>query len=211
MLFCIKRTSAKGIFQASFSLLILLCCACTYHKSIKFAPDKDNSILWGARWPAWEDFSGNPTWTASHAEPHAVALTGCLIDYYRLVKRDSVYIHVKTYFVKDSSWVLKGHASPSVLHHEIGHFAISEIIARRVRSYLAQWRGIGINDFDQYAELGRYSAWKTDLNQEYDYYVNHSGVREAQLFWDRRIDSLLNAYSAFSDTLFVLPLWGKDR
>jgi hypothetical protein len=129
-----------------------------------------------------------------------------MIDYDRAVRKDSVFITVKTYFLKDSSWVLNGHATSSGLHHEIGHFKISEIIARRVRAYLSQWDGNGVDNFDQYAGMGYYSAWKTDLNQEYDLNSNHSSSPVGQRAWDEKIDSLLTASNGYSDTLIVLPL-----
>jgi len=77
-----------------------------------------------------------------------------------------------------------------------------------VRAYLAEWKGNSIENFDFYASMGR-SSWNIDLNEEYDFYTKHGRNGQVQLLYDKKIDSMLSIYSAFKDTLIILPLAGR--
>jgi len=112
----------------AISLMMLLFCQCGHSRPNGFIPNANNCILWGKRPIDWEDFRGLPEWTMRHADKSAVALTGCIVDFKRIPRGNSLDVYVRTYFLKDSSWVLIGQASPSVLHHEIGHFNTARLL-----------------------------------------------------------------------------------
>jgi hypothetical protein len=172
-------------------------------------PGLKNYILWKrTSKPAWADFQGTVPWVRS-----ADASTHYVLGFIENDLRDSIEINLSTYFIKDSSWVIRGMNSPDLLNHEVRHFDLAEVYARKYRKYLSDWDGDDAILFSLYADYGRKVSKLDSAENEYDKETNHSLNHTEQEKWNRRIDSLLEAYSAFDKPIFRIALHksGKRR
>jgi hypothetical protein len=78
---------------------------------------------------AWSDFQGRAR--RNTGEPSAVTDTGFRVQLE--CKEGALDIRVTAEFYPSSSWVMQGRKSPELLHHEQGHFDITELYARKMR------------------------------------------------------------------------------
>ncbi len=109
---------------------------------------------------------------------------------------DTVTYEVKTLFDKSKSWT--NSTSAYILNHEQRHFDIGEVHARRFRKFLAD----SMNAYDaarQKLVFNRFINDNLEAQKEYDSITNHSINVDQQLRYNQEIDSLLNAYSAYSE------------
>jgi hypothetical protein len=158
-----------------------------------FAGKDETYIYWNEnRKLKWTDFSGSiPTGSVSGAS------TRYGIDYDFHSGPDTINVTVRAYFVPEESWVKPGDETPSLLNHEQRHFDIAEIHARKFRQFISGWDGK--NKFSPYIDAAFDSCWAKgeEMQKQYDRETNHSRNKFAQRNWNRRIDSLLDAYKAF--------------
>ena len=168
----------------------------------KRGPDMKNYILWEkTNKPKWADFKGAVPWVST-----ADANTHYVIGFTESDLRDSIEINLSTYFIKDSSWVINSMNSPYLLNHELRHFDLAEVYARKYRKYLSDWDGNNAFLFSLYADYGRKINKMDSAETRYDKETNHSLNHSAQEKWNGKIDSLLEAYSAYDKPVFRIPL-----
>lgn len=141
----------------------------------------------------WKDFSGILPVMPDHS-----AYTFVKNSYSTKIIGDSMDIIVSTCFQKDKSWAVSKDTSSYLLNHEQRHFDMAEIYARKFKIYALGW--------DRKDFLSNYlsDGLKTindsliAMHTAYDIETNHSRNTVAQCKWDRKIDSLLHFYDAYS-------------
>ena len=117
---------------------------------------------------------------------------------------DSITVEVNSYFDYSTSWVVKDRETPYLLNHEQRHFDISEICARKLRQSLLAWDNkIPFKDyfktcFDSILKL------RQSEEENYDAETHHSKDIDGQSNWNKRVDSLLNAYAEFANSDFKI-------
>jgi hypothetical protein len=88
------------------------------------------SIPWQQHQPlTWNDFKGRPR--RNTGEPSAVTDTGFRAQLE--CRADALDIRVAAEFYPNSSWVKIPRKSIELLHHEQGHFDLTELYARKMR------------------------------------------------------------------------------
>lgn len=150
---------------------------------------------------SWSDFKGLVPPFSEHG-----AMASCAVKSDNKVENDSVLLIIFACFSINHSWVIKEKATEYGLNHEQRHFDIAEIHARKFRKYLYEWnKQDNIND---YILTGNELIVVKSLNameELYDLETNHSINKNEQGKWDRKIDSLLNVYSAYENPIVKLP------
>lgn len=142
----------------------------------------------------WSDFSGDVDPSSKHD-----AYTYWMTTYSftsPTVRGDKVRVRLTVQLFLDAiSWVRPDRRSARLLNHERGHYRIGRICANELESV------INSTDFSR----GNYSKeidtvyWKIiekyrTINDQYDSDTAHYQNVEQQIFWDRKLDSLLNGH-----------------
>jgi hypothetical protein len=120
--------------------------------------------------------------------------------------RDSVITEIHAYLDPDSSYVKPGRQTDSLLRHEQGHYQIAEIYARKLRKTISEMKYCPTYT-DSVVRL--YKSLHVEYRKfqvAYDVQTNHSLNRPQQAIWNMKIDSLLTAYSAYTN-----PVIGKSK
>lgn len=118
------------------------------------------------------------------------------LDYQR--KENS--IEIKAYFHPSRSYVyIKNLQNDDLLRHEMYHFHITEIWARKFRKKVHEHKHLPTK-----TELNRiYKEIRLKLDKmqaDYDYESNHGTLLGKQLYWQNRVDSVLNVLNPYSNT-----------
>src|SRR5690606_27670138 len=79
-------------------------------------------------------------------------MSGILVDYsYKVIEGKVPTFPLRTYFIKDSSWVIN--KSDRTLHHEKLHFDMAELYTRKMRKEIERLRQKGIKKIEPYIEI----------------------------------------------------------
>lgn len=161
--------------------------------TILMPADKSNMIDWsGSRKLTWTDFEGTPDRSSDNA-----ALTSSHINFQFGYGTNDFNYTIRCTFDKKRSWVRV--RSPYILNHEQRHFDIAEIHARKLKKALTEYRYNEKTVEDVVTGIHETIMKEHHVMQaKFDLESDHSRKRPEQIRWDRRIDSLLKAYSAFS-------------
>jgi len=140
----------------------------------------------------WSDFSGDVDQSSKHD-----AYTFWMTTYNftsPIAHGDNVRISLTVRLFLDSvSWVKPDKRSARLLNHERGHYRIGRICANELE------RVISSTDFSRYNYRKEIDVlyWKIidkyrEINDQYDSDTAHYQNVEQQIFWDRKLESLLN-------------------
>lgn len=147
----------------------------------------------------WEDFEAVIPSQTVHA-----AISKVAVNYSYNSVRDSIKLVVEACFTKKQSWVIPENKTDYLLNHEQRHFDIAEINARKFRQYALKWDG-KYNIAGYLSEGNDIFSKSLDTMQDtYDKETNHSINKKEQKKWDAKIDSLLNSYSSYENSIIML-------
>lgn len=105
---------------------------------------------------------------------------------------------IEAYFHPSKSFVYnKKSSSVDLLTHELYHFKITEIFARKARKEIIEKKNSSFEDKEKI--LNSYLLEEDDFQKKYDYETYHSYVYSKQKEFERRIDSLLLALENYKN------------
>ena len=141
----------------------------------------------------WKDFKGRPDNQSLYA---ALVNTGIsqrfAINYEGYLIKDSVKI--TAYFYPELSWYKAEFATQNLLKHERGHFAISELYARKLRKKVHDYRFSSSDSRKEIDSLYDEVEKERLLMQErYDLQTMHSQNAEQEKRWGKMINTKLAA------------------
>ena len=113
-------------------------------------------------------------------------------------KKENKY-HVVSMFYPSRSYTFKKEfeTDGKLLNHELYHFHITEYRARVLRKEI----GLKNFDYDRMPDLKRdIYRMENSMQQLYDNETYHGYVLNQQIFWQRKVDSLLNCLIDFKGT-----------
>lgn len=146
------------------------------------ANSKEKRILWMEnQYPTWSDYKGKPKNNGMVAE------TSTIIEISFGVKNGVVFTKVNCAFLPLNSWVHDKQKSDYILKHELLHFDITELYARKLRKRFAS----EIKTEKDYPKINKIyreiiSEWQ-NKQQQYDGETNHSINKDAQILWNEEI------------------------
>lgn len=86
----------------------------------------------------------------------------------------------------------------SLLRHELYHFHVTELFARKIRKQLKELSAVPSNQ--QVREIiGNFEDEKNEMQRAYDHDSYHSYVLKEQKKWENKIDSLLTLHQDYID------------
>lgn len=117
------------------------------------------------------------------------------------VRQGNGWILVENRFHPARSYVyLDNLYSPDLLQHELVHFQISELYARKFRRELTM-EGEQLSNKELKRRLLRYRLLEREEQARYDDETYHGYVLNQQKAWEHRLDSLLQTHAAYEETL----------
>lgn len=144
----------------------------------------------------WNDFRGYPNYLSQYA-----AAISSYFDYSSNANLDT--ITVNSYMNKHHSWVSSYYTdSDYILRHELYHFKITELHARKLRKWICENRDqiTGKRLEKQYRTL----TYELDLMQDiYDSQTDHGALLEKQKDWEYIVDSLVVMHEIFSEPVLT--------
>lgn len=154
----------------------------------------DHLIDWSVSRPlTWEDFKAKPDPNSSNA-----ALTSSTINVDFGFDQSGLKHSITCRFDKSQSWVKVRNAY--ILHHEQGHFDLSEAYARMLHKALQEYR---FNKETANKDLNTiYSGVMKQLvkaQEQYDAQTNHSLDTAKQATWSKQIQGMLDQYEEFKN------------
>jgi len=151
-------------------IILLLFSAPTYSQ---------DTIYWKFNYKLkWEDFQGIPDSTSTFG---ALSFLGTY--YNSFYQNGQLITKVFTYFNKKKSWS-RQKDDTTFIHHEQGHFDISELYARLFRKSIATHRFTNEQVDSTFRAL---SLEKRKFQELYDIETDLSRNRKKQFFWSRKI------------------------
>lgn len=157
-------------------------------------PDEENIIEWSAaRKLTWADFKGKPDPSSTNA-----ALTNSSITLSSEYSNRQIKYVVSCKFNKLLSW---GRVrNDYILSHEQGHFDIAEAHARLLYKNLSEYKFNSKSANEDVNRIyGETMKEHVSMQKQYDVLTNHSLDTAQQAVWDKKIDSMLDRLSDYSD------------
>lgn len=142
----------------------------------------------------WADFQGSVP-----ENPQFGAISSLDLKTKFNSENEFTYININSCFLPSESWAVENMKSLALLNHEQRHFDIVEIHARIYRKYMYMYyKG---SDIITYIKHGNDSivSEMDKMQAIYDKETNLSRDSVQQLKWNRKIDSLLEAYSGYTE------------
>lgn len=174
-----------------FPILIIL-----FFVAITFAaPDRD-MLEWGPEAKVTlKDYKGRVPDSTDH-----LAATSCGMYCIPQIVADSAFITVVAYVDRNKSWAKKKQVNDTLLHHEQGHFDLTEIYSRKLRKklkYISTTRKTYIADCKEAYE----KIWieLQDSQREYDKATHFGSVHFAQRTWDQFVFKYLDYYKDYDN------------
>ncbi len=168
--------------------------------------DAEEKIEWGTKEITWRDFKGK----SDNKEARAIAATNTVIDMQMSANdKGPVKVKLRTVLNAHSSWTIT--ESNTILEHELKHFDICELYARKLRKKLSETKFSGSNYEDQvYMIYVQYNA-EMDMQQDlYDHSTEHSLNLANQKEWNNNIKKELEVLKAYSSPeVFLQVNWTK--
>jgi hypothetical protein len=159
-----------------------------------------DTLVWNAARPlTWADFRrperdpAIPEWAGAN--------TTLRIHCMPTRKGDGYAWDVRTVMKRDLSWVQpRAMRDSTLLMHERLHFDIGEVYARKLRRYLAGYKGPydkqGAQALRRTVQLYNDSVFI--LGEQYDRETEHHGRRSEQLRWQAAVARQLKEFDAFA-------------
>lgn len=156
-----------------------------------------NKKLWVAdSLPTWEDFMGKAPKGGVAA---AVTSSGVETNYF--VEEGQEKIFVGAYMYREKSWAKEEYKSDSKLEHEILHFTITELFARKLRKKIYE---VGSKDLKKLGDKLQdiFNKAMSDMNayqEKYDQETSFSNNYTKQKEWKDKILAELEALKDWAD------------
>ena len=185
-----------------FCILLCFSVGCAIIKP-KIDPEQD-PIYWQRVQPlSWEDFK---------AEPDLGSLNGAISDVSIIIKMfdypiEEATVDIRSVFYPYGSWVNPYTKTQDMLTHEIYHFHIEEIFARKMRQ---QFDTTVFSPYDL-----RKQWWKIydgiltkciSYHEEYDYEIRLPKGEENQVKWQEKIDRELDELKEYADPVVKIEV-----
>lgn len=159
------------------------------------------SVLWGTRTLAWNDFKGKPG-------PYLLSDAATMSFIHIAMKSamdNKVEVTIEALFDPFKSWVRQ--KSDTLLLHEIGHFNIAELYARKLRKLLTASVLQEKTYEDQVLKLFfQINKEMEGYQLQYDRETNFSRNRHNQKKFRDVIENQLDELALFGKTQMALPL-----
>lgn len=109
-------------------------------------------------------------------------------------------IEIKSMFHPSRSYVYNANSTDKyLLQHELYHFHITEVFARRIRKYLSTLQPIPTTKkIENIVDINK--DLESQMQSRYDDETYHGYILKKQKFWQLKVDSLLSLDSIFSQT-----------
>lgn len=172
-----------------------------------FCFQSETEIEWSSdRKLTWEDFKGSIP--ANYGKKGAETSSGISTGKYNW-NENKAKVKVYAYFSTSESWTrLQG--DELALKHEQGHFDITEIYARKLRSIVDNKKFKRSSFTKCFHDIyNKNEAEKNAYQLLYDKETNHHINREKQLEWDNKIAEELQALEKYKNTEVTIILKGK--
>ncbi len=162
---------------------------------VAFAQSNNEELLdWSAsRKLTWNDYKASP----DPDSDAAASTTSYLAIEYNITSNSFGY-KIESRFSKTRSWGL--HKTAYILSHELGHFDIAEIFARKLNKKMSEYR---FNKKTYQKDLNKIYHdildEKEKLQNDYDKESNHSINKEKQAEWLKKIAKMLEEYDEYAD------------
>lgn len=138
----------------------------------------------------WDDFRATPP-----AESRIAATTASGISYRFSATETNgnmkVDCTIETFFYPNESWYQPAVANAVILSHEQLHFDISELFARKMRQRIAAFSFTKKVKAEVKTIYGEILREMRDFQKRYDEETNFSRNEEAQLRWNKKINTAL--------------------
>ena len=165
--------------------------------------DNDEVVHWNPDYKLkWEDFQG----VADFNSKHAAFTTYAIKAETQFYNSSEIVLDVFTIFKKNKSWCKSENLSDYLLDHEQKHMDLTEYYSRLLREELQQKKAGNSVEAVNWVNglLKKYRALNEETQSEYDLETDHSCNKLAQLYWNTKIDSLLDSRNAFVDSEIVI-------
>lgn len=142
----------------------------------------------------WTDFKG-----PKPAVSKLKALTVTSIDYSYFISDSCIQYDVKAVFFQSDSWT--SDTSKYLLEHEVLHFTIAEIYARKIREYLSAAKN---KEQCTIEKAIRVLIQKMhEYQKSYDKQTNHSLKVLEQKQWNAEVKKEFNKLNTFTNSRFI--------
>lgn len=154
--------------------------------------NKKDVIYWNEmNKPNWSNYTGK-------AENNGmVAQTASKIEISYGIRNNVISTQVGSSFIPYESWVKKNHQSDYLLNHELLHFDITEVYARKLRKRF----DLEVKTVKDYSKIDKiYSQTMAEWEKEqdlYDFQTNHSINKAQQVLWNEKVAKDLIALDAY--------------
>jgi hypothetical protein len=172
-------------------IIILICCFLCVEKDEPVITWKESYKL------SWNDFKGE-----ANQNSKAVAITASGFNFEYAIKQNvfrtvSFDAKVEAYFFPEKSWFKPESVNDYILSHEQLHFDITELYTRKFRQQLSQLKVSKTikNDLESLQKLMNKEL--ISRQNDYDTETNNSINKEAQLLWQQKIETELQALVSF--------------
>ncbi|MEO5775691.1 MAG: hypothetical protein ABIQ27_02230 [Flavobacterium sp.] len=108
-------------------------------------------------------------------------------------------VEITSFFYPSRSFVYnKNTAGNELFDHELFHFKITEVFARKARKEISEKKNISFDEIKKIVEQARIN--ENEFQKKYDYDTYHSYVLSQQKKYQKEIDSLLHLMTNYSET-----------
>lgn len=155
---------------------------------------EDDTVFYASDRPLqWEDFRAKPRgnrYTASIFPSFAYQGDSEIVDGYV-----HLYLNMKVFMLKNSSWVKEGTKDAYGLNHEQRHFDIVKLVVERFKQKIGSL-SLSPEDYDGVIAYHYIEAFRemNRLQEEYDHETRHGINRRAQENWNRRLELALKSF-----------------
>lgn len=157
----------------------------TADDSVHYNPDRPLS---------WADFQARPRSGSHYA---AEVFTSFAYEGRSSVENGTITANllIKTYMLKNSSWVRDLALNDYSLNHEQRHFDIARLITERFKRKLTP-ETLTLTDYNSEIQYQFIESFRdmNELQKQYDRETQHGINQAAQAFWNQKIDAELRSY-----------------
>ncbi|NBP68955.1 MAG: hypothetical protein EBR30_24880 [Cytophagia bacterium] len=107
-------------------------------------------------------------------------------------------LEVNALFHPSRSYTYNDRFDRLLLKHELYHFRITEVFARKCRMALAQEKMPSVENIEKC--LAQFNLSENEMQQQYDRESFHGYLMKDQIRWEKRIDSLLVLTKEYEET-----------
>jgi hypothetical protein len=155
---------------------------------------KENDLIYWNQYKnlKWSNFEGTAFKTDTLSAGCSIKLKW---DYE--ISKKVIKIRVYSVFSKRESWYKD--TSEYALNHEMGHFNIGEILARRLRQKVSEMSGELLDQETIDSIFKEYTNMLFEMQALYDVETNHSIISSEQTRWNKKIQTELDNLKVFEN------------